>query len=117
MQAREANLRNVFLYFLLEFAVLELSSGLLLAQEPQRDLLSELDRLDRETVIRAVVERNPTIEAARQAWEAAREREPQLTSLDDPRVSRPTPATGSFLFRLRAGRPPSWRTGRSTFHS
>ncbi len=86
MQAREANLRNVFL-FLLEFAVLELSSGLLLAQEPQPDLLSELDRLDRETVIRAVVERNPTIEAARQAWEAAREREPQLTSLEDPRVS------------------------------
>ena len=87
MQAREANLRNVFLYHLLKFAALELSSGLLLAQEPQRDPLSELDRLDRETVIRAVVARNPTIEAARQAWEAAREREPQLSSLDDPSVS------------------------------
>ena len=71
----------------MKLAVWELSAGFLLAQEPPPDPLSDLGRLDRETVIRAVVERNPTIEAARQAWEVARQREPQLTSLDDPVVS------------------------------
>ena len=50
--------------FLLNFASFELSSGFPLAQEPQRVPLSELDRLDRETAIRAVVERNPTIGVA-----------------------------------------------------
>jgi outer membrane protein, heavy metal efflux system len=80
-------LRNGILYLLLQVAALELSSGPLLAQEPPRDPLSELDRLDHDTLIRAVVERNPTIEAARQAWQAALEREPQVRSLDDPMVS------------------------------
>ena len=87
MQAREANLRTVFLCFSLKFATLALSTGLLHAQEPPGDPLSALDRLDRETVIRAVIERNPSIEAARQAWEVAREREPQLASLGDPTIS------------------------------
>ncbi len=80
-------MQHVFRSYLVKLAVWELSAGFLLAQEPPPDPLSDLSRLDRETVIRAVVERNPTIEAARQAWEVAREREPQLSSLDDPVVS------------------------------
>jgi outer membrane protein, heavy metal efflux system len=86
-QTQEVNLRSVFLQLLLQFALLEQSSGLLLGQEPQRDIFSELDRLDHDTLVRAVVERNPTIEAARQAWLCATEREPQVASLDDPNVS------------------------------
>jgi outer membrane protein TolC len=42
------------------------------------------DTLDRAALIQAVLERNPGIAAARQAWEAARERIPQAESLDDP---------------------------------
>lgn len=80
-------MRSVFLYWSVNLAALKLSSGLLLAQEPPPDPLSELDRLDRATLVRAVLERSPTIEAARQAWQAALEREPQVTSLDDPRLS------------------------------
>ena len=86
-QTREANLRNVFLNYFLRLAALQLSSGLLLAQETERGPLSELDWLERDMLIRAVVAHNPTIESARQAWEAAREREPQLSSLDDPTIS------------------------------
>ena len=80
-------MRHVFRFYLLKLAAWQLSAGFLLAQEPRPDPLDRLDRLDRETVIRAVVERNPTIEAARQTWKVAREREPQLSSLDDPVVS------------------------------
>ena len=80
-------MRHVFRFSLLKLAAWQLSAGFALAQEPRPDPLSGLDRLDRQTVIRAVIERNPTIEAARQAWGVAREREPQLTSLDDPVVS------------------------------
>ena len=103
VQAREANLRNVFFYYLLKLAALELSSGLLLAQEPQRDPLSEFDWLERDVVIRAVVERNPTIESARQAWKATREREPQLSSLDDPSVSYRVAPLSIFAGDVRYG--------------
>lgn len=80
-------MRNVFLYYFLILGALELSSRPVLAQVPSSDPFSELDRLDRELAIRAVLERNPTIEAAREAWGAAKEREPQLSSLEDPIVS------------------------------
>lgn len=43
--------------------------------------------LDRPALIGAVLERNPSVEAARQAWRAAAEREVQVRALDDPRVS------------------------------
>ncbi len=42
--------------------------------------------LSRPDLVRAVLERNPSIEAARQAWRAALERYPQVTSLADPSV-------------------------------
>lgn len=41
-------------------------------------------RLDRRTLVSAVLERNPNLEVARQAWRAAIARFPQATSLDDP---------------------------------
>lgn len=59
----------------------------LLAQEPLADPFSTLTRLERQALVRAVLERNPTLEAARQAWQAALEQEPQVTSLADPMLS------------------------------
>ncbi len=41
-------------------------------------------QLEREPLVREVLRRNPSIEAARQAWRAALERFPQATSLEDP---------------------------------
>ncbi|MEE9280614.1 MAG: TolC family protein [Myxococcota bacterium] len=40
--------------------------------------------LERQELIRQVLERNPTLRAARYAWRAALERYPQVTALDDP---------------------------------
>jgi hypothetical protein len=46
-----------------------------------------MDRLERDVLVRAVLERNPTIEAARQGGRARLQREPQVTRLDDPNVA------------------------------
>ena len=43
--------------------------------------------LDRAELVTAVLLQNPSIEAARQAWRAAAEREDQVLALDDPRLS------------------------------
>jgi len=43
--------------------------------------------LQRDALIAAVLDRNPTIESARQAWQAALARAPQVTALDDPMLS------------------------------
>ncbi len=43
--------------------------------------------LGRAELIRTVLERNPRLEMARAAWQAALERVPQVSSLDDPRLS------------------------------
>jgi outer membrane protein TolC len=40
--------------------------------------------LERATYVRALLDRNPTIQAARHAWGAALERYPQVTAFDDP---------------------------------
>lgn len=57
------------------------------AESQEQEALFTGSTLDREALVRAVLERNPTIEAARQAWQAALEREPQVTSLSDPVLS------------------------------
>src|SRR5262245_23865509 len=51
-----------------------------------RDPLATEAQLEREPLVREVLARNPSVEAARQAWRAALERYPQATSLDDPTV-------------------------------
>src|SRR5690349_4687388 len=43
--------------------------------------------LDRDALIREVLARNPTVAAAKQAVSAARARVPQVTALDDPKLS------------------------------
>ena len=43
--------------------------------------------LYREGLIQAVLSRNPSIESARQAWEAAVYRYPQVIALDDPMMA------------------------------
>ena len=56
--------------------------------EPRPDpLFGGMAHLEREAFIRLVLSRNPSVEAARQAWQAASQREPQAKALDDPVVS------------------------------
>ena len=45
------------------------------------------DRLHRDELVRAVLARNPSVEAALRGWEAAEQREPQVASLQDPMLS------------------------------
>lgn len=54
-----------------------------LAPEPDGSVVDQ-PLLERATLIAAVLERNPSLEAARQAWKAAAEGIPQASSLDDP---------------------------------
>lgn len=51
------------------------------------DPLAGLDRLQRDVLVRAVLERNPSLEAARQAWRAAAARPAQVGALEDPMLS------------------------------
>lgn len=53
----------------------------------ERDPFPGESRLSRDALVRAVLERNPTIEAARWVWQAGLQREARVTSLDDPTVS------------------------------
>jgi len=48
------------------------------------DLFRGMPALDREALVRAVLQRNPTLRSARAAWRAALARYPQETSLADP---------------------------------
>jgi outer membrane protein, heavy metal efflux system len=45
------------------------------------------DHLDRDELIRAVLNRNPSIDSARQAWQVAIYRYPQVIALDDPMMA------------------------------
>ena len=51
---------------------------------PQESPFSTAAVLDRTELVQEVLQRNPTLRAARHAWRAALERYPQVTSLDDP---------------------------------
>ncbi len=65
----------------------ELASSAPRASERARGAdLSSADRLDRARLIRAVLERNPSVESARQAWRAALAEHSQRSALDDPRL-------------------------------
>ncbi len=57
------------------------------SSHPEADPLAAADRLERARLIRAVLDRNPTLEATRQAWQSALERVPQAASLADPILS------------------------------
>ena len=48
------------------------------------DLFEGARSLERQALVRLVLERNPTVRAARYAWRAALARYPQVTALDDP---------------------------------
>jgi len=58
---------------------------MLVAQEARPG--EEAGPLDREFLVRAVLEQNPTIEAARRGWQAALQRQPQAAALEDPMLS------------------------------
>ncbi|HSF44003.1 MAG TPA: TolC family protein [Thermoanaerobaculia bacterium] len=53
----------------------------------EADPLAALPRLERDALIRAVLERNPSLQAAREAWRAASARPAQARALPDPMVS------------------------------
>jgi hypothetical protein len=57
------------------------------AQSPADDPVAGLGRLEREVMVQSVLERNPGLEAARQAWRAAGARVPQARALADPMLS------------------------------
>ena len=57
------------------------------AQAAALDAIASADRLERSLLVAAVLERNPSIEAARQAWRAAAEVPARASALDDPMVS------------------------------
>ncbi|HVR28984.1 MAG TPA: TolC family protein, partial [Thermoanaerobaculia bacterium] len=56
-------------------------------ERDEPDVIRSAERLERSVLVAAVLERNPSIEAARQAWRAAVERPAQAAALDDPMVS------------------------------
>jgi outer membrane protein TolC len=53
----------------------------------QLDLVDSDEFLESSRLVRKVLERNPTVESARAAWEAATTRESQVAALDDPVLS------------------------------
>ncbi len=63
-------------------------------------------RLDREALVRAVLARNQDLEAARQAWLAARERPAQAGALDDPMVTYSVAPLSIGAARRRAAPKP-----------
>ena len=60
------------------------------------EIVWEGDRLEREDLVRRVLERNPSIATARAAWRAATERVPQARSLMDPIASVTTAPLSYF---------------------
>jgi outer membrane protein TolC len=54
------------------------------ARSDDDDPFARAPQLERETLVQAVLRRNPSLGAAREAWRAMLERYPQETSLDDP---------------------------------
>jgi outer membrane protein, heavy metal efflux system len=57
------------------------------ASSESADPFAGVEQLDRATLVAAVLKRNPDLEAARAAWEAAVQRVPQARSLMDPELS------------------------------
>lgn len=57
------------------------------AEDPAAPLFGGGRVLDRRALVERVLERNPTVRAARYAWRAALARHPQVTALDDPMLA------------------------------
>lgn len=62
-------------------------SGAAQGMPAQSDPLAGLSPLERDVLVRTVLERNPSLEAARQAWRAAAARPAQAGALEDPMLS------------------------------
>jgi len=52
-----------------------------------KDLFADVDRLSINHLVKAVLHRNPSVEAMRQAWQADEQRIAQVSALDDPMLS------------------------------
>src|SRR5262245_12033185 len=57
------------------------------ARGAEPDVIASWERLERPVLVAAVLERNPTLEAARQAWRAATEHAAQAGALEQPRIA------------------------------
>lgn len=62
-------------------------SGAAQGMPAESDPLAGLSRLERDVLVRTVLERNPSLEAARQAWRAAAARPAQAGAFEDPMLS------------------------------
>jgi outer membrane protein TolC len=72
----------------MESALREASESSAYEEQPEDPVSWAMDvPLDRETLVRAVLSRNPSLEAARQAWRAALSAHPQARSLEDTMAS------------------------------
>jgi outer membrane protein TolC len=58
-----------------------------MTHDPATDPLAGVERLDRATLVAAVLARNPDLASAEAAWQAAGERPAQMASLPDPKLS------------------------------
>jgi outer membrane protein TolC len=93
--------RTVFRQFLFMAACLP-SLGGSLAWAADGESTSLVEPLSREVLIAQVLESNPTVESARQAWREALARIPQVTALADPMVAYEA-APGSLGFEADVG--------------
>jgi len=78
------------LAYICVFYILTTLGGVAVWGQPSQtgsDPFAGEDRLQRDALVRAVLDRNPSLEAALRGWEAARQREPEVSSLDDPVLS------------------------------
>ena len=74
-----------------------------IAETENREPFENQEILERSALIAAVLERNPGLHAARSAWEAARSRIPQATSLADPVASYGVAPLSAFDGGVRFG--------------
>ncbi|HSP80521.1 MAG TPA: TolC family protein, partial [Myxococcaceae bacterium] len=70
---------------------------------PDAEPLEGARVLDREALVRQVLERNPELEAARAAWQAALARPEQVESLDDPVLTYEVAPLSLFARETRFG--------------
>jgi outer membrane protein TolC len=63
------------------------AAGAAVAAGNESDPIALAETLERSTLIAAVLERNPSLAAARQAWRAAAERPRQVSALENPTVA------------------------------
>lgn len=79
--------KDVYSFLYLFLLVSPVMQGRVQTPVEIEDPLAGLSRLERDVLVRTVLERNPNLEAARHAWRAAAARPAQAGALEDPTLS------------------------------